>query len=767
MQHCLALVLFALVFLRACGAGAEPQPGTAGGADAGGSAPLLPAGDEWGLPPQEDWPQDIVNPLSYAGWYRHLGADSFVDLLAIGPDRVLLSGEKSVRAYSLKDGALLWSYPIDSVFFPDSAVANNDYLRLQSTYDSLTLSMRDGTLASSAPADISTGEGWQSADLRPMYLREEEAAPDALKQAAAAAGLEQGLEAQSELRDERYMAVLYQSYPAQHEHWGVNAHLLVFDLDAGGGLKAGSTRMLEQPELPREPVERFMKAASPHADSALMQELVSGGVGSCQALLQQLPQMNSAQLDSLMALCVYISSHQMQEYSAYPPVELLYTRLEELHDPQHAKKLMEWIGNEQLQPARGRCLGLLANLGNTEAGDFLMKYYDGLAIQKLDPRKPPYRLQPASPYGGDAWQADSIPPTPPAQAALAQGGTATAFVADGLASERAIYIGLDQDSDSAFEQILATGCSDVYFMHTHPGGVARDAKGAALGLSVSGDSFTLSYNKARIETRSYGEGPARQSYRLVSGGDPLSSRLELTQLRLDSDSDGLTDLLEAQLMLDPQQKDSDGDGLSDAEDACPNVNPASMGKLERGVARALAFFFQTDPQGEAWWRMHVQNLPWSARYISVSGMGPVSYGGVAGAFGICLKDEPALSAYQDLLQGYNPFTLLEIGYQESLPQMANAEGLNALSGPPAALPSHMYEAPEGGAQPDGSEAAAEAAAGAAGSPESAGTAPQPSEGLPGDRSVLWFNLSLNGFMIQMVEIDGELYPVRQDMTWIS
>ncbi|HOX45585.1 MAG TPA: hypothetical protein PK668_18445 [Myxococcota bacterium] len=67
--------------------------------------------------------------------------------------------------------------------------------------------------------------------------------------------------------------------------------------------------------------------------------------------------------------------------------------------------------------------------------------------------------------------------------------------------------------------------------------------------------------------------------------------IPLADLRMDTDSDGLGDLLEKRLLLDPANPDSDGDGLLDGEDPMPNVALAHDGGPDAGwrleVLRAI------------------------------------------------------------------------------------------------------------------------------------------------------------------------------------
>ncbi len=63
--------------------------------------------------------------------------------------------------------------------------------------------------------------------------------------------------------------------------------------------------------------------------------------------------------------------------------------------------------------------------------------------------------------------------------------------------------------------------------------------------------------------------PLELGFRREAAG--LSVEADLADLRKDSDSDGLTDLVEARLLTNPTAADTDGDGLSDRDDAFPSV----------------------------------------------------------------------------------------------------------------------------------------------------------------------------------------------------
>ena len=66
-------------------------------------------------------------------------------------------------------------------------------------------------------------------------------------------------------------------------------------------------------------------------------------------------------------------------------------------------------------------------------------------------------------------------------------------------------------------------------------------------------------------------------------------------IRIDSDADGLTDLVEERLGTDPKTADMDGDGLKDSVDPCPNAAPRVLNDKEKIIAACVEakFFAQS------------------------------------------------------------------------------------------------------------------------------------------------------------------------------
>jgi hypothetical protein len=66
-------------------------------------------------------------------------------------------------------------------------------------------------------------------------------------------------------------------------------------------------------------------------------------------------------------------------------------------------------------------------------------------------------------------------------------------------------------------------------------------------------------------------------------------------LRKDSDSDGLTDVVEKRYGTHPNLRDTDKDGLLDSVDPCPNAAPRALGDKEKIISACVeARFFAAD-----------------------------------------------------------------------------------------------------------------------------------------------------------------------------
>ena len=82
----------------------------------------------------------------------------------------------------------------------------------------------------------------------------------------------------------------------------------------------------------------------------------------------------------------------------------------------------------------------------------------------------------------------------------------------------------------------------------------------------------------------------------AAGGGVRELRLPLDAWAVDSDGDGLTDLLERHLGLDPTRSDSNGNGIPDGLDRSPNATPARpLSATDQLALTALETFWACDP----------------------------------------------------------------------------------------------------------------------------------------------------------------------------
>jgi hypothetical protein len=193
-----------------------------------------------------------------------------------------------------------------------------------------------------------------------------------------------------------------------------------------------------------------------------------------------------------------------------------------------------------------------------------------------------------------------------------------AFTHSGLLSLGDIFLGLDADGDGRFERVLPTGLADhCIWPPDAPGDyyLFDQQPLQPLKLTVAGDELQILHHQFTYPP------DAGQAQLRPDGTQALTDTLSLADQQRDSDGDGLTDVAEAMLGTDPHRTDTDGDGIPDASDPTPNVDAAKMGKLERGVARALEFVCSrwTPPAaGEP-------APPYQAFYFRVEGCGPVAF----------------------------------------------------------------------------------------------------------------------------------------------
>ena len=103
---------------------------------------------------------------------------------------------------------------------------------------------------------------------------------------------------------------------------------------------------------------------------------------------------------------------------------------------------------------------------------------------------------------------------------------------------------------------------------------------------LSGDVLQLEVQVRELEESSITFPPIGLQLKRSAVGLYLEAKL--SELRKDSDGDGLSDLIEARLLTDPKAPDTDGDGISDGEDPLPQVPAVGTGpNLEVEVISAF------------------------------------------------------------------------------------------------------------------------------------------------------------------------------------
>jgi hypothetical protein len=87
--------------------------------------------------------------------------------------------------------------------------------------------------------------------------------------------------------------------------------------------------------------------------------------------------------------------------------------------------------------------------------------------------------------------------------------------------------------------------------------------------------------------------------------DSIAIELDISKITKDSDSDGLTDIVENIMLLNPQNPDTDGDGITDAKDKNPRFKSKKTAKsILYEVLMESHLYFDTDS-----YQINFSNLP--------------------------------------------------------------------------------------------------------------------------------------------------------------
>ncbi len=512
---------------------------------------------------------------------------------------------------------------------------------------------------------------------------------------------------------------------SQHGGWDAelpeNSALVCSKVDAELAALPGQPTVLSAPDPRTELIAAFYASAAPLQDATLMRRVAGQGQRGLIRLLEQVQAGDQPHLDALAMDAEYLCRVQGEGRYNYSAAALLLHFLRPLGQPV-TPLLVRWLDDPQIAALHPRLEGLLAEIGGPQAGQRLAAQDTARPLPPLSRPVAPYQISRPVPELLDDYLAGDVKGQYDfnqwAEAQAADGGRYVAFNHEGLCCDRQIYLGIDQNNDGAFEELLPTGLMDICIRYNGLGGAVLVSPKGPLELKLALPQVGIRHHVARFE-HDY----ERDYDRFVDSDHPLDT-LPLTDLRRDTDGDGLTDIAERLLFLDPARTDSDGDGVPDAVDPTPNVNSALMGPVERGVARALDYFYKQSDYRAA--DPDRASFPFSALYFSVGGCGPVAFSR-GGEYGICLSTKEDMEAFGKLAPGYPDFSL---GNVTVMPPLTKAGQGYFIYGE-----EHLaIQASTTGVEQE-----------------------------PG----ITIDFPGVGYFIELAEINGEYYPVRSRMTWIS
>jgi hypothetical protein len=340
---------------------------------------------------------------------------------------------------------------------------------------------------------------------------------------------------------------------------------------------------------------RLIAASDPIADTALMADLVRAGTTELLSLLEHVDASSGPQLDAILAAAFHSSGSSVEHSgpmagAAQAVIDKLSKKLDETYVP----RLITWANDPSLAAMRPQLAGMLARAGGPAAKAHLDGLYT-LPPQEFNPPEPPlrgcsgkeYTVYP--PMSRNAAADNLVSTTYRDFAEITVGGVEyELFTYDMLGSPRDIYLGLTKSgNDGGYDEVLYTGLSDLFFRigSGYSSGEEIHRRGP-IKLKVKGDTVTISHHVPVYKTKKYDEGTTYQDW---VDTKYVADKLSLKSLRRDLDADGLTDILEDVLRTDPKNSDSDTDGVPDKHDRLPNVDPSRWGQRERALARALQF----------------------------------------------------------------------------------------------------------------------------------------------------------------------------------
>nr|MDQ3024393.1 hypothetical protein [bacterium] len=365
----------------------------------------------------------------------------------------------------------------------------------------------------------------------------------------------------------------------------------------------------------------FYATPDPIAEVTLMKRVVGSGLQGLQRLVAELPE-PGPQLDALAAVAAYIDVTQGHMWPVSADSIFADSLLPHL-DLSFGPALIHWLGDASLGTLHWRLIGLLPLCGGAEASAWLARYYD-LTSQHFDPPDPPYTLSKPEPDAFiDFADGQEFEITFRDWAERTAGSDRYVIcVGKGFASRRELLLGIDRGSDGSFEELLATGLTDSWFSAGQDIEVLRFRGKLALTLRRGAVTIAHHVPVMKFAQLEYDDKPYWQTVDTRR----VSTTLHLSDLRRDSDGDGLTDIAESRLLSDPYRPDTDGDGEPDRTDRAPTTDPASSGLRERGTARALAYDAAEDEWSYSRFDYTPQQaLPYEAWYVECAELGHFTY----------------------------------------------------------------------------------------------------------------------------------------------
>ena len=433
--------------------------------------------------------------------------------------------------------------------------------------------------------------------------------------------------------------------------WGTtvanNKSLIAYTLDDQLMPVPGLMNAVELPQAYASLRKRFFANVDPLADDELMSELVSAGISAMGRMLEAVTIEDRSQLDALAAAAAYIYAASGTDVYGVSAQSVFIDSVRELASPELVEILASWLAEDSLALLHIQLLGVLAQCGDAAAEELALRYRL-LAPSKHTGAGPPYRgvlredvvARYIVKHQGWIYAERSAEEAGSWYVSVEQedyeGRRYVLYSSPGLLSFLDLYLGIDNDGDGWFEEVLPTGLIHIPLQYRLERLDAPPDEAEQLILRLHGESIVVGQHQPVY-------GAEEHSGRRLARTQFVESELQLAALRLDSDGDGLTDIVEGMLLTDPFNDDTDADGLSDQEDPTPLVHADDMGWEERGVARALAYFFASKESQ----RTRAQHLvhPWRARYLYIVNVGQVAFAPDSSWYGISLHDEQLGESY--------------------------------------------------------------------------------------------------------------------------